>query len=355
MPVNRPRFCYDAGMKIVLLGAAGYIGRAAAVDLARRAEVAELVLVDYVIRDAKKMAKGLSPKCRYAMADVGRAAELTRLLEGADAVANAAGPCREYEKATLLACASMKVPVASIGDGPLSREDRVEVHDAFREAGAAAVSGCGMMPGWTDLLAAHFLDASAPDLTQYLFFSPDRFGGYAFLRDFAKRVGAATPPPEGAPAGRFFAMPDGTFVGVPGSKAGARVSEISNSIGRLGTVGKEFAAALLLWLRGTMSGPPGTPAAAAGVTDGKRIALVEDPSGSIASALLAETAVRLASRSPMTKGLLPIHEIVGREAARAMASEAGASITTRSGDAPPLPSAIDHRKNVSRFNPEDVP
>jgi len=321
-------------MKIVLLGAAGFIGRAAAADMARRAEVGELILVDYIIRDAKKMAKILSPKCRYAMADVGRAAELTRLLEGVDAVANAAGPCWEYEKATLLACASMKVHAASIGDGTLSREARNEIHDAFRRAGAAAVSGCGMMPGWTDLLAAHFLDASAAGLSRYLFFSPDRFGGYTFLRDFAQRVGVATAPPAGAPAGRYFAMPDGAIVGVPEPKAAARMSAISTSIGRLGTVGKEFSAALMLWMRGTMTPPPGTPAAAAGVTDGKRTARIEDPSGRIAGALLAETAVRLASRSPKAKGLLPIHEIVGRETARAIASEAGAARTAENVKSP---------------------
>jgi saccharopine dehydrogenase-like NADP-dependent oxidoreductase len=79
-------------MKIVLLGAAGFVGRAAAVDLARRPEIGELILVDYIIRDAKKMAKGLSPKCRYAMADVGKAAELTRLLEGVDAWRTPPGP-----------------------------------------------------------------------------------------------------------------------------------------------------------------------------------------------------------------------------------------------------------------------
>lgn len=318
-------------MKIVLLGAAGFVGRRAAVELARRPEVGELILVDYIIRDAKKMAKSLSPKCRYAMADVGKSAELTRLLEGIDAVANAAGPCWEYEKATLLACASMKVPAASIGDDTLSREDRDEIHDAFRRAGTTAISGCGMMPGWTDLLAAHFLGGGEPPpgLSRYLFFSPDLFGGYTFLRDFAKRVGAGTSVPLGAPAGRYFSMPDGTIVGVPERKAGPRVAAIANSFGKLGIVGKEFAAALMLWLRGTMSGPPGTPAAVAGVADGKRTARVDDPAGKIASALLAETAVRLASRAPQAKGLVPLRELIGREAAKAIAEDAGAVITTQ--------------------------
>ena len=71
-------------MKIVLLGAAGFIGRAAAVLLARRDSVGELILVDYDIRDAKRLAKALSPKCRWAMADVGKPLELSRLLEGLD-------------------------------------------------------------------------------------------------------------------------------------------------------------------------------------------------------------------------------------------------------------------------------
>jgi hypothetical protein len=333
----RRRFCYDASMKIVLLGAAGFVGRATAVELARRPEVGELILVDYIVRDAKKMAKGLSPKCRYAMADVGRTAELTRLLEGIDAVANATGPCREYEKTVLLACASMKVSAASIGEDTLSREDRGAVHDAFRRAGAAAVSGCGLMPGWTDLLAAHFLGNGEPaqgrapeGLSRYLFFSPDRFGGYTFLRDIAKRIGAETSAPPGAPPGRYFSLPDGTVVGVPASKAGPRVAGIANTFGRLGTVGKEFAAAMMLWLRGTMSGPPGTPAAACGVARGKQAARLDDPEGKTAGALLAETAVRLASRSLKAKGLLPLHELIGREAGRAIAEEAGAVITTGS-------------------------
>ena len=85
-------------MKILLLGAAGFIGRAAAVLLARRDDVGELILVDYDIRDAKRLAKALSPKCRWAMADVGKPLELSRLLEGIDAVASAVGPCRGVRK-----------------------------------------------------------------------------------------------------------------------------------------------------------------------------------------------------------------------------------------------------------------
>ncbi|MGZ8432506.1 MAG: saccharopine dehydrogenase NADP-binding domain-containing protein, partial [Candidatus Deferrimicrobiaceae bacterium] len=260
-------------MKILLLGAAGFIGRAAAVLLARRDDVGELILVDYDIRDAKRLAKALSPKCRWAMADVGKPLELSRLLEGIDAVASAVGPGAEYEKNVLLTCARSGIPAATIGEGTLAAEDGREIDGAFRDAGIPAVVGCGMMPGWTELLAAHFLeagDASAypppsEPLTRYLFFSPARFGGYAFLRGVAKGITGAAPAPAGAPAGNYFALPDGSRIGVPEGKAGTRLGRIVGTARKLGAVGKDFSAALLLWTRGGMPEPAGTPVSVAGV------------------------------------------------------------------------------------------
>ena len=322
-------------MKIVLLGAAGSTGRAAAVLLARRDDVGELILVDYDIRDAKRLAKALSPKCRWAMADVGKPLELPRLLEGIDAVASAVGPCAEYEKDVLLSCASMGVAAASIGDGTLSGVDRTTIDGVFRDAGVPAVVGCGMMPGWTELLAAHFLEAGdtsahpplPPPATRYLFFSPARFGGYAFLRAVANGISGGAPAPSGAPSGTYFSLPDGSRIGVPEGKAGKRLGWIVGTAGKLGAVGKEFSAALLLWTRGGMTEPAGAPVAVAGVAAGDRFARVEDPRGNLGAALLAETAVRLAARPHKATGLLPLHELIGREEAEELAARSGARIT----------------------------
>jgi hypothetical protein len=323
-------------MKIVLLGAAGFTGRAAAVLLARRDDVGELILVDYDIRDAKRLAKALSPKCRWAMADVGKPLELSRLLEGIDAVASAVGPCAEYEKAILISCAAGGIAAATIGEGTIAAEDRREIDGVFRDAGVPAVVGCGMMPGWTELLAAHFLDAgdrsAHPHLpvpaTRYLFFSPARFGGYAFLRGVAKGITGAAPVPAGAPAGNYFELPDGSRVGVPRGKAGTRLGGIVGTVGKLGLVGKEFSAALLLWTRGWMAEPAGTPIAVAGVTAGGRFARVEDPRGNLGAALLAETVVRLAARPHKATGLLPLPGLFGRQESEAIATAAGAQIVT---------------------------
>ncbi len=323
-------------MKIAILGAAGFTGRAAAALLSGRDDVGEILLVDYDIRVAKRLAKALSPKCRWAMADVGKPAELIRLIEGIDAVACAVGPCAEYEKTVLLTSASMGVAAVSIGDGTLPVTDRREVDAAFRTARAPAVAGCGMMPGWTELLAAHFPDAdyagSNPDSsafpTRYLFFSPARFGGYAFLRSTARGILGDASIPAGAPAGRYFALPDGSRIGVPAEKPGSRAGWIVGAGRKLGPVGREFSAALLLWTRGWSTEPAGTPAAVAGVAGGARFVRAEDPRGTLGAALLVETAVRLAARPHNATGLLPLPDLIGRREAEAIASAAGARIIT---------------------------
>jgi len=325
-------------MKILLLGAAGYVGRAAAVLLSRRDDVGELILADYDIRDAKLLAKALSPTCRWAMADVGKPLELSRLLEGIDAVANAVGPGAEYEGTVLRSCAARGIAAVTIGEGTIAAEERREIDDAFRGAGVPAVIGCGMMPGWTELLAAHFLDAGdgvgpphpPGPATRYLFFSPARFGGYTFLRGVAKEIVGAAPVPAGAPAGDYFGMPDGSRIGVPPGKTGTRMERIVRTGEKLGAVGKEFSAALLLWTRGWMPEPGGTPVAVAGVAAGDRFARVEDPRGDLGAALLAGTAVRLAARPRKATGLLPLPEWIGRQEAEELAIASGARIITGS-------------------------
>lgn len=323
-------------MKILLLGAAGYTGRAAAVLLARREDVGELILVDYDIRDAKRLAKSLSPKCRWAMADVGKPLELSRLLKGIDAVASAVGPCAEYEMTILNSCAAGGIPAVTIGEGTIAPEERQEIDDAFRAAGVPAVIGCGMMPGWTELLAAHLLDTGGglahPEppvpATRYLFFSPARFGGYAFLRWVAKGITGAAPVPAGAPAGNYFELSDGSRIGVPQGKAGTRLGRIVGTVGKLGPVGKEFSAALLLWTRGGMREPAGTPVAVAGVAAGGRFARVEDLRGNLGATLLAEMAVRLAARPHKSIGLLPLPERIGRQEATQLVERNGSRIVT---------------------------
>lgn len=325
------------GMKIALLGAAGFVGRAAAQALSSRPGIVELLLVDYVVRDAKRIAKTLSPGCRWAMADIGRAPDLERLLDDVDVVASAAGPCTDYEKGVLLACAAKGIPAASIGDGTLSPDDRREIHDAFRGKGAAAVSGCGMMPGWTELLSAHFLpggNAAVRGIKEtaarrFLRCRLDRFGGYAFFRRVARETGRNVPPPPSSPPGSWFAMGDDLF-GLPPGRPSNIFRRISGGPGILGAAGKELSAAILFWLRGSMKGTEDGPVSLAGAwnveENGGGSAVIEDAQGRLAGALLAETALRLAGNTVPEKGLLPLSAVVGREEAERVAGENGGKI-----------------------------
>ena len=324
-------------MKIALLGAMGFVGQSAARELAGRTDVAELLLVDYNIREVKKFARALSPKCRWAMADVGRAPDLERLLDDVDAVANAVGPCAEYEKGVFLTCARSKRPVASIGDGVLSGDDRREIHDAFRRAGAGAVSGCGLLPGWTDLLAAHFLPTAVGKRFSrggggtFLFCSPDRFGGYAFFRRIAREIGRPLGPPPRAPVGRYFEAGEGRAIGLPEGKPAGICKGIAGGFRMFGAVGREMSAAFLFWLRRSLRPAAGTPAAAAGVCPAgeghKGYAAITDPDGRVAGTVLAETVLLLGRERGNRNGLLPLPEILGREEAARIASSCNATVT----------------------------
>jgi uncharacterized protein YbjT (DUF2867 family) len=331
-------------MKIALLGAMGFVGQSAARELAARTDVAELLLVDYNVREAKKFARALSPKCRWAMADVGRAPDLERLLGDVDAVANAVGPCAEYEKGVFLTCARSKRPVASIGDGVLSGDDRREIHDAFRRAGAGAVSGCGLLPGFADMLAAHFLPAvvgrrsSRRGDETFLFCSPDRFGGYAFFRRIAREIGRPLGPPPHAPVGRYFEAGEGMAIGLPEGKAAGICKGIAGGFGVFGAVGREMSAAFLFWLRRSLRPAEGTPAAAAGVypvVEGQKgYAAIIDPDGRVAGTVLAESVLLLGRERGKRNGLLPLPEILGREEAARIASSCKATVTVNPPERP---------------------
>ncbi len=324
-------------MRIVLLGATGFVGRSAAACLAAHPEVAELLLVDYDIRAAKKFARSLSPKCRWAMSDVGREADLGRLLIGIDGVASAVGPCAEYERRILLTCAASGIPAASIGDGTLSPEEAREIDEAFRRRGIPAVSGCGLLPGWTELLRSHFLpgggaagpETADPDSRRFLFCSPGRFGGYAFFRRLVREGGDPALAPDGAPPGEYVRAGGGWLLGVPSGRPASLFRRLSGP-SLPGTVGRELSAAALFWLRRFLAGEGALPSAAAGAfdpsPDAPCRAVVIDPRGMLPGALLGETAVRLARSRDEKPGLPALPEVIGRADAERIAASCGGRI-----------------------------
>jgi hypothetical protein len=237
-----------------------------------------------------------------------------------------------------MACAEKGIGAASIGDGTLTADDRREIHDALGRKDKAAVSGCGMLPGWTELLAAHFLPAgnaageagNGTATGRYLYCSLDRFGGYAFFRRVAKDAAREKKSPPHAPAGSYFAM-DADLLGLPAGRPGSLYRRIGGALGAFGTAGREFSAALLYWLRGALGAEGESAAAVAGVWregGGSPDAVsLEDPRGALAAALLAEVACRIAAGHVAGKGLLPLPEVIGREEAETIVEKYGGRIS----------------------------
>jgi hypothetical protein len=321
-------------MRIALIGSLGFAGSAAAKALAARPEVEKLLLADYNVTAAKKLAKRLGrEKCVHAMVDAAKHLELERVLDGADAAAVAVGPGRDYDRLVLLACAGLRVPAASLGDAAFS-PDAKEIDSAFRASGTAAVHGCGLLPGFTELLSTHFLPSpkEGDEDERFLLVSPDRFGGYAFFRHLALAGLTPADPRPGLPEGTWFRA-GGTLVGLPPGKAGGRARLVLSLFSPFGDVGAEFSGAFLHWLRNRMKGAADAPAAVAGVvrsvaaTGKVKCASVSDPSGELAGTFLADCALRLARGEAKRKGLVPVSELYDRKAAEALASAARCTIT----------------------------
>jgi uncharacterized protein YbjT (DUF2867 family) len=325
-----------SGMRILLLGCNGFVGRQAAVALARHADVSVLTLADYDIRMAKKLAKKISPKCKWAMVDAGKTPDLERLLHDIDAVASAVGPASTYEPEILAACARKEIPVASVGDGRLHENVRRELNASFKHVAVPAVTGCGLMPGWTDLLLTHFLSGGTEgprtgEPLPFLFISPVRYGGYAFYRRLVLDRGGTAEQPPGAPAGLWRATVDGNRVGMPGGRGAWRYRLLEMTFGKMGSMGAEFFAAFLFWMKDGIRSEKDAPAAIAGVhlpdASGGRTVTVTDPDGRLAAATLAELTVRLVhSRTRNEKGLLSPAALIGKKEAEELAASVGAAI-----------------------------
>ena len=165
---------------------------------------------------------------------------------------------------------------------------------------------------------------------RFLFFSPARFGGYAFFRRMAGEILRPVGLPPGAPPGCYFETGAGNLIGLPQGPPAALYARLGTVLSPLGGVGTELSAAFRFWLRGRMEAGVAAPAAAAGIAgggaSGGTSARVEDPDGGLAGLLLAETTMALARMRGTAKGLLPLTEVIGREDADRIAAAGGGKI-----------------------------
>jgi len=144
-------------MKIVVLGGAGKMGCVAVQDLARDDRVDEIVIADYNVEQARRVAKIIdSPKISIEKVDASNHDSLVKVLKGADACLNAA--VYYFNLNIMEACIEAKVPYTDMGGLFHGTRKELALSDRFAEAGVSSVICMGSGPGVPNLQARYAAD-----------------------------------------------------------------------------------------------------------------------------------------------------------------------------------------------------
>lgn len=140
-------------MRVVVLGC-GFHGRGIAYEIAAAPDIGTLVAADLDPARARRVADKTGGEA--AATDLFDAAALDTLLAGADLVFNAVGPYHRTARPVVEAAIRNRVPYCDMADDHEAAELLLldPAWDArAREAGIGIVTGCGIAPGITGMLA----------------------------------------------------------------------------------------------------------------------------------------------------------------------------------------------------------
>lgn len=144
-------------MRYVVLGGAGAMGRITVRDLFETAVDAEILIADYNLESAQKLARSYrSPRVKAAFVDVLDLQATSRLLRGAFAVINSV----QYEYNLHVMKAALRARTHYLDLGGLFHMTRrqLKLHSRFKKAGLTAILGIGAAPGITNVLARFAAD-----------------------------------------------------------------------------------------------------------------------------------------------------------------------------------------------------
>lgn len=191
-------------MRIVVLGAAGIIGRIIARDLAGDREVKEIVIADLDLDGARKVAESLGrPGAVAVKADVTDHAALVSLVRGAGAVINSVQ--YYFNIPVMKACLEAKTHYLDLGGLFHTTRKQLELHDEFRKAGLLAVLGLGSCPGIANVQARAVADSldTVESIRIYNGATPDMGDSLAWAYSIQTIFDEITQPPMVFRDGRF--------------------------------------------------------------------------------------------------------------------------------------------------------
>ncbi|MER7500316.1 saccharopine dehydrogenase NADP-binding domain-containing protein [Nonomuraea pusilla] len=139
--------------RVVALGGAGAMGRPVVEALARRADIAELVIADRDTAAAARLAAGC-PNASAATVDASDPVRLRGLLRDAHLVVNTTGPFFRLGVPILRAAIESRTHYADICDDWEPTLDMLALDAQARSSGVIAVIGAGASPGTSNMLAA---------------------------------------------------------------------------------------------------------------------------------------------------------------------------------------------------------
>jgi len=149
--------------RIVVLGAAGGIGRVAARGLATQPDIDEIRLADVDTEGLEELAGTLAhPGVTTTSVDATSGSSLADALNGADVTLNCIGPFYRYGPPVLRAAVSAGVDYVDVCDDLAPTRIMLDMDGAARAAGVTALIGMGNSPGianvFARLCAEQFLD-----------------------------------------------------------------------------------------------------------------------------------------------------------------------------------------------------
>ena len=141
-------------MKVLVLGGAGGMGRAAVLELARRSEVTSIVVADVNQAAAEKVATEAAPASVEARRlDVNEHEAMVRAMQDADIIVSAVGPYYRLGLPVARAAIEAGRNYVDICDDYDATADILGLDSQAKMAGVTLLVGMGASPGITNLLA----------------------------------------------------------------------------------------------------------------------------------------------------------------------------------------------------------
>lgn len=143
-------------MRALVVGAYGFQGRRTVAELARAATTETLVLAGRHAGRLQQLATRLgNVDFRIRVVDAGDEHQITAACDGVDVVVSCAGPAHTTERACIEAAIGVGVPCVTLADDLATAEAIARLRPSAEASGTTIVSGCGLSPGLTNMLAVY--------------------------------------------------------------------------------------------------------------------------------------------------------------------------------------------------------